>query len=195
MNKPQSILDMRFFSKLYDWHLRYGALFTLHCYCFIKNQDYSISEIPQRFAKDFQKHRNWLRFGFHSCTNLPFVDETDYEIAFLNFIQTAQKLQMNSTNILRLHYWNATNRQKQFLYKSGIRVLLYPTDTKCFTKCGLEHWCTNFAFEELSILNEQSLCMGESKVVAFTHEWCFEQQIEKIEFALRLYKKNNYVFI
>lgn len=70
-NTYTSAFDEPFLSDLKGLHEKYGAVFTLMCFC--EDDGYSISNVPGKFKSDFGKSKDWLKFAFHSQD-----DETDY---------------------------------------------------------------------------------------------------------------------
>jgi hypothetical protein len=70
-----------------------------------------------------------------------------------------------------------------------------PYDDDSYTDCGLIHMRTRLCFEKLEAVSAQTLHIGRDRIVAFTHEWCFDEQINKIEKALALYGGAGYEFV
>lgn len=200
-NRPISLFDMRLFGKMKQWHEFYGAKFTLYCFALIDS--FLISEVPLRYAEDFNNASDWLKFGFHGKRgNCRFAEETGYEAGFELVDQTITRLGGGTTDILRLHSWQGTPEQKRFLAGKGIRTLLYPDDdglgyddTDVFHDCGLTHWRTRVWYEKIDSINEQSIFVGKQHIAAFTHEWCFDKEADKIEKSLAIYRYNGYEFI
>jgi len=158
-----------------------------------------ISEIPERYAEEFRESGEWLRFGFHGRGDMPFWHTRDFREEFALFRETAHRLNMAGTDILRVHCWRAAPEKSAFLREQGIRILLSTDrpDPLCdpggtFFEDGLEHWRTDVRFEDLTAVNEGTLRIGAQRVVAFTHEWVFEERARQIEEALALYKSNGY---
>jgi hypothetical protein len=161
-----------------------------------------ISEIPDTLSHEFKKNRKWLRFGFHAKRDLALIDETGYKAGFNLVRGTLRRLGAGETDTIRCHYWNASMQQKEFLRLNGIKALLTQDDNKLpygdddsYTDCGLHHIRTRVRFEELEAVTPQTLHIGRVHVAVFTHEWCFDKQIEKIEKALILYRNNGYKFV
>ena len=199
--KPQSMFDMRLFGKLRQWNMQYGLKTTL--YCFAVTEDFLISEIPEFYKHEFEKAKDWLRFGYHSKFNTPFADEYGTEAGFELCQKTFKKLNCGKSDILRLHYWCGCNEQKRFLKNSGINTLLYPdddcfkyNDNDEFEHCGLNHWRTRILFENLKEVDDANLFAGiKERICAFTHEQVFDIQAEKIEKAVKIYLNDGYEFI
>ena len=73
-NNRQSIFDSPFFGALKSMHDTYGCVFS--CYCFLHYLDtdeattlYSLRDVPNTWASEFESNSDWLRFGFHSVNN------------------------------------------------------------------------------------------------------------------------------
>jgi len=85
------------------------------------------------------------------------------------------------------------------LHQAGVKSLLYPSEDERyingkFSDNGLIHRKTDVCFERLAEMNCAALTVGNPIIVAFTHEKLFEQQATKIESALDIFFKNEYVF-
>ena len=68
-----SAFENSFLSDLKTIHEKYGTCFSL--YCFNENDGKNISDVPSKFASEFKKNVDWLRFGFHGLNS-----GTDYSI-------------------------------------------------------------------------------------------------------------------
>jgi hypothetical protein len=197
-NRPAHIWDMRFFGKLQEFNTKYGTEFTLYIFYDIGSGSV-VGDIPQRYADDFLACANWLKFGFHSRNSERFENDNHYKSSYELMQAAIQVLGMGKTDILRLHYWKATAEQKCFLHKAGVRSLLCPSQDEKYENgkyCenGIIHRKTDVCFERLSKVDCAALAVGNPIIAAFTHEKLFEQQIEKIEAALDIFVKNEYVF-
>ncbi len=53
--------NLAFYKRMHD---QYGICITLNCFC--TSGDYSISNVPSKFAEEFQANAHWLRFAFHA---------------------------------------------------------------------------------------------------------------------------------
>lgn len=84
----------------------------------------------------------------------------------------------------------------------GIETIFYPNNDKydydddgCFYDCGLKHQVTKVRVENINNINSHSACIGDINISCFTHEWCFINQIEKIELLLKMYIDYGYTFV
>ena len=200
-NRPDSIFDLRLFGKLRDWRSRFGLLVTL--YCFVEAGGYSVLQIPKEYTKEFDENSDWLKFGFHGrCGDYPFLQENNYVESFMKMESAKKNLCAGTTSILRLHNWMATPEQVKYLSDKGVTALLYRDDdampyddSGCFYQNGMAFWRTDVCVERLASVSPILLCVGNSRVIAFTHESCFDREIHRIEEALKLYVRNGYLFI
>lgn len=198
--RPESIFDTRLFGKLRQWNNDFGAKFTL--YVFALTEKFLISEIPSKYAEDFRGNADWLKFGYHGKCEIPFAQESGYAEGFDLVDKTFTMLNAGKTNILRLHCWLATKTQKMFLSRHGTSTLLYPDDNNMpygndntFYDDDILHRRTQVCYERITVVDTESLCVGDKYVSAFTHEWCFDQEAEKIKDSLKIYRSNGYEFI
>ena len=61
-----SIFEQTTFAKLKKLHNTYGARFSL--YCFYRNENGNLSQVTDKFAKEFSQNAHWLKFGFHGIS-------------------------------------------------------------------------------------------------------------------------------
>ncbi len=198
-NRPQSIWHMRLFSKLREWHERFGLITTL--YCFTNEYGFNIADMPGEYAGELKSCATWLRFGYHGNSDTPFAEERDYEAGFYLFRSAMERLGAGGTDTLRLHNWLATGDQKRFLAKEGVRALLYPDDDAfpyderdCFLDGGIMHKRTRVRFDSIQDADMKTLHLNRREVCAFAHEWCFEENAGKIERSIRLYRDMGFEF-
>lgn len=199
-NRPQSIFDLDLYGTLKRWNEQYGLKITLYCLSCLN--DFLLSEIPDGYKDEFRNNSHWMRFGFHAKSDIPLREERGYKAGWQLVKDTIKKMGMGETDILRLHYWTATHEQKNFLKNMGVKTLLYPDSESfgydshdCFYDCGLLHRRTRVCYEKIDKIDKKSLCIGKEFIVAFTHEWCFREQIYKIEESIKLLKESGYEFV
>lgn len=199
-NQPDSIFDLWFYGTLKKWHDMYGAKFT--CYCIVKMDDFSFFDIPYHYKKDFADCSHWLRFGFHSCDATSFCKTVDYMNMYDDYMRYLRELKMGETDFLRLHSWLATDEQRLFLASRGIKMIHYPNDDEIpydsadeFCENGLLHKRTRVWLEKTPEITEKTLHIGRNYIGVFTHEWCFDEQKNKMETAIQEYKQSGYCFI
>jgi hypothetical protein len=195
-NHPDSIWDMRFFGRLSELHAKYGAQFTLYCF-YDLGGGLTFSDISDSYAKEFAGCADWLKFGFHSRNSEPFSKDIDWIFAFEATSAAIRRLGMGTTDILRLHYWKASQEQKHRLRDMGVVTLLYPNEDDRYAEekyidSGIVHRRTAICFEKMLDINELSLHIGNRVIAAFTHEKCFEMSLVNIEFALKIWTQNGY---
>lgn len=58
-----SIFDNSIFSKLREWHLNYGAVFSLYVF---KDYTFDLSDMTTKYLEEFINCSDWLKFGVHS---------------------------------------------------------------------------------------------------------------------------------
>ncbi|MCR5416433.1 MAG: hypothetical protein K6E79_06535 [Pseudobutyrivibrio sp.] len=199
-NKPNSIFDLNLYGQLLQWHKKYGLKVTL--YLIACSEDYLISEIPEKYKSDFADNKDWLRFGFHSKSKLSFREDSGYKAGYELVQSTIKKMNMGETDTLRLHSWFCSAEQKAFLYDEGIKTIFYPDDdclkydkNDLFLDCGLIHRRTRCWVEKMDHIDEEHCFVDKEYVSVFTHEWCFDEQKDKIECLLEIYKKAGFSFL
>ena len=55
-----------------------------------------------------------------------------------------------------------------------------------FTKCWVE---------KMEKISAETAHIGDSYISFFTHEWCFDEQLERIEKLIKLYYMADYIFV
>lgn len=199
-NNPNSIFDLTLYGTLQRWHEQYGLKVSM--YCISQMDDFNIASVPIRYSGDFSGNKDWLRFGFHSSNSNPFIQDDDYERGFDNVYENISKWGAGQTNIIRLHSWLASTKQKKWLFNQGIETIFYPNNDRyhydadgCFYDCGLKHQVTKVRMENIIDINDHSVFIGDKYISCFTHEWCFINQINRIEMLLKMYINNGYTFV
>jgi hypothetical protein len=197
---PKSIFDLRLYGTLKRWHEEYGLKVSL--YCINEFEGFNIQDFPNVYADELSENKEWLRFGFHSSTDQPFLSDRGYRFGFANTVGKLKELDAGITNIIRLHSWLATSEQKNWLASQGIEMIFIPYVEDCYlgkeefyVEDGLKHQVTKCWIEKMRQINEKTLNIGEEFISCFTHEWCFDEQVDRIEKMIGLYSMYGYIFI
>ena len=216
--KYESIFDEPFFRYLKELHDDYDCSVT--CYCFVKDGDYNVSKIPNKYAREFAENSNWLKFGFHGIepsdhkpTNVKYLD---FVTAFSHFKNEVERFASvnNNANILRLDYYYATPGEVDFLRNNGVSTLLSADDDRRsyylpFIKNsqlisknsiqygGLKYLRTNIRIENIDFPYLNILRNRErDTLVVFTHEWKLDKINKyKLSRTIKILKDLNYKFI
>ena len=128
-----SIFDHTFFAELLELHERTGAKFTLYVY--EHDDNYNISQFPQKFAHEFNTNKDWLKIGYHAKNPSISKDSiSDYTLFTTSFCRVDSILNLRvlgaKSDMLRLHYFFATREEVFFLHKYGVRSLLSADDDR-----------------------------------------------------------------
>ena len=126
--RPASIFDLRLYGTLKRWHELYDLKVSL--YCISEFEGFDIQRIPECYGIELNQNKDWLRYGFHSRTEISFAQDVDYKNGFINVIGKLKQLNAGITNDIRVHSWLTTNEQKKWLVSQGIQTLFYPNDEK-----------------------------------------------------------------
>ena len=106
-----SIFDNPFLSKLKDFHVKYGAVFSFYCFTEFQvsaGNIWHIENTTTKFADEFRQNSSWLKFGFHSGNpTLAGNNISDYE-RFVNSIIAITGGTSNFDLIPRLHAFAGT---------------------------------------------------------------------------------------
>lgn len=195
---PSSIFDLRLYSQLLKWHEQYKLVSTL--YCIVNIEGFCISELPDKYVNEFADNADWLKFGFHAGDEHPFLQDLNYRESYYTAKEIIEKKKMGCTNSLRLHSWYASDEQESFLNSMGVTTIFMPPDCKEmyidgeYKKNGITHRKTDIWFEKMMI-DQMPLDVNRSFLTLFTHEWCFDEQKDKIDAVLSILKQNDYIFV
>ena len=73
--KPKSLFDSPFFKMLKKAHDRYGVKTQLHLFYrtdfYYGMDEFTLSEVPDTYKKEFEEAADWLKFNFHSLQEFP----------------------------------------------------------------------------------------------------------------------------
>ena len=195
----RTIFEHPLFNCLLSWKHKFNLKVTL--FLVLENQGFSITEIPEKYIADFKKSKEWLRFSFHSRNFSPAIDDDDFEQSLSSTIKTIRELQMGLSDVVRLHNWEGNETQKRILKNAGISELLYKArddrynENGIFYDMGLKHIRTDRRIEQMDEINSVSCLIGQNHIEIFTHEWCFLDQVGKIERILNVYMNESYSFV
>lgn len=212
-NHPHSIWDTRFLGKLKYWHEKYNASFTLYVHS--KSQGFHIINTPKKYFEELANASKWLKWGFHGETgDIPFEKEVDYK---KNFFEVIELLSQNInekclTTCMRTHCFSATSQQVAFLKNNKIKTLLcadserlsYDLDENeskkvslrgFIDKNGMRYHKTHFRYENCEDISILTDCIPPSwPLIVFTHEWCFDKCVDRIEKSIIAFHKDGYSF-
>lgn len=201
-NRPDSLFDMRFYGTLKDFNERFQARFSLYCIMRAPSEGYSFLDLPEVYRSEFADCADWLRFGFHSVTDKPFAQTDSYEEEFLAFDEKVKLLGMGKADILRLHSWNIRDEQIDFLKDHGVTAILSPDEVGLpydesgyFTRRDMLFKRTDIWLEKTEDIVEKWTETSQKNCTVFTHEWCFDEQKDKMETVLSLHNKGGYQFL
>ena len=106
----KSVFDNLFFGDLKYIHDKYGAVFTINCV--IKGDGYNISEITDKYRKDFLQSSDWLKFAFHSkdIYSKYSEDVLDIKEQYKTFTDSIIKIAGENSidTVIRLGYYTGT---------------------------------------------------------------------------------------
>ena len=105
-----SIFDNPLLSKLKEYHVKYGAVFSLYCFTdkrLSTGYVWHIENSTTKFADEFRQNASWLKFGFHYGNPAYYVSIAYYE-RFINSIIAITGGTDNFDLIPRLHTFAGT---------------------------------------------------------------------------------------
>lgn len=213
----ESIFENEVLGKLKDFHEEYGLKATL--YVFAKLDTYDLADFPDTYKKEFEDNADWLKIGFHSVTEASPEEEGMTTEEFAEGFQEVNREilafagEKSLAHVLRLHYWYATDEMVNVLKEQGIEGLLC-NDSKdvCYNlsetennnliwsrdgkiKKDIYYYVTDIRLEKTDdIVTALQNKYYDRVVVLFTHAWCFKDNQEKLEGAVRWLTNSGYKF-
>lgn len=213
----ESIFENEVLGKLRDFHEEYGLKATL--YVFGKLDTYDLADFPDTYKTEFEDNADWLKIGFHSMTE---ADPEEEGMTTKEFAEGFQKVnreildfagEKSLAHVIRLHYWYATDEMANVLKEQGIEGLLC-NDSKdvCYNlsetennnliwsrdgkiKKDIYYYVTDIRLEKTDdIVTALQNKYYDRVVVLFTHAWCFKDNQEKLEDAIRWLTNSGYKF-
>ncbi len=183
-NQPKSIFDMDFFGDLKKWHEKHGIKATL--YCFFKNKDFCVTQLPDRYCEELRKEHDWLRLAYHGS-----MDEKAGKEVFQQEKEAFEKiLGREDVSAIRLHRWNAPKG----VVDNMTGVLLCPDHHECLPydlsveewdrlkstgtieKGKRTYWITDFRFDNMEKADELDRFVEKERLIIFGHEWMYKQK-------------------
>lgn len=93
-NTYTSIFDNAVFGFLKSQHDKYGMVFSAYCFYESTDATFNLSQVPNKFSKEFRDNSHWLKFGFHSrngnknyATATAADAKTDYDLIITELIR------------------------------------------------------------------------------------------------------------
>ena len=202
--ETKSVFDDPFFARLKTWHEAYGAKFT--CYVFGETENFSLSDVPEKFKDEFAAASSWLKFGFHaSSSGIEKTRAQSAEEFAENFAKTNAAIDAFAgtdarTTALRLDYFFAKDEWMPAIFAAGTRRLFGP-DTPGRKAYALDAAASAelWARGELAFPHDQMgggyartdarferICLpwwamaklrDRERIVVFTHEWAMGRRV------------------
>lgn len=212
-----SIFDNQTMMSLQKLHEKYGLKVTL--YVFGELDTFDLDSFPDFYKTEFQQNADWLKIGFHSITEQS-PEETG--LGTEEFLEGFEKVnreicrfagQDSLAHVLRLHYWYATDPMVEELKERGvegllcgratnecynlkekqIKNLLLSRDGKLHTE--ISYYVTDIRLEKTDdVTGELKKSRNDRIMVIFTHAWCFAENQDKLEEALKWLTNAGYEF-
>lgn len=200
--KVDSVFQTRTLAFLKEMHNRYGTSFEL--YCTYRQDNYSLSDMSDRYREEFQNNHTWLKFGFHcieESDDYSNIDCNKFEPIFNDFLKDINRAtgQQKCLSRLRLHGFKGSRDICRVLHRYGVTTLFASDDirdnyylndeaNKQLLENGkyyekeesLEFISSCVRLENSPDIEEQILRKIEEKInliSVFTHEWQMDSEI------------------
>ena len=118
-----SIFETRTMYFLKQMNSKYGTCFDLYCTC--QDKGYFFHNNSDKYLKEFEENKEWMRFGYHCYDEYELGDPLFEEhitcfVKDLEFVNGHNKM----SNITRLHGFKGKKEECLFLKKYGIDTFL-----------------------------------------------------------------------
>lgn len=217
LNEYDSIFENPVLGKLKTLHDEYGITVTL--YVFEQMDGFAIWDMPTDYKKEFVRNAEWLKFGYHSATEVNPADEqteADFETEFDRTESAIWRFAGGDSvsHVLRLHYWYASDDMVAYMKEKGITGLLCmdaekasynltPEQTEKLYKSrdgklsvdDMTYYVTDIRLEntyDVAVTLEEK--KKDKVLVVFTHAWCFEENYEKLREIVTMLSETGYQF-
>lgn len=137
-NDYDSIFQNDFFGFLEELHEKYGAVFSLYVFYENEDQTFNLSDMSDKYVKEFKENSQWLKFGFHSLNSQKNYKKVkkeeaknDYNVVINELIRiTGSKDSID--RVPRLHNFAASKGSVEGFKEGdlGITGLLGPDDKR-----------------------------------------------------------------
>ena len=207
--KYDSIFDNAVLGKLKYLHETYGI--TVDLYVFGQLDEFEMWDMPVSYREEFCENAEWLKIGYHSITEEnPALDGRTFEAFQEEYARIDSAIRRfaggeSVAHVLRLHYWYATKEMVAYLKEQGVTGLLcsdrggpsYDLDEKQAEKLyksrdgslkeeDITYYATDIRLEDV---RDIEAALEEHRkdriIVIFTHAWCFAENYDKLETAIR----------
>jgi hypothetical protein len=180
-----------------------------------------ISAVTRKFKNEFESISDWLKFGFHGTDYNTFLNKiapADFQKEYEKTIQaiTAFAGENSLCKTVRLHgYRGSTEVLKIFSDEYGIKGVFCADDDRIsydltpsenesvnnnfiYRKNNLNYYKTNLRYEHLSsapdVIKRLEGLKDKERLVLFTHDSVFMDNLSKLTASLEWLNRNNYKF-
>ena len=217
LNQYESVFEQPILNKLQELHDSYGLKCTLYIYENVGN--YNISQMSDMYIDEFGDNSEWLKIGFHGYDeNNPEeagVNQLQFEESYIRVCEEIKRFagEESLAKTLRLHYWYATEEMIDFLDANGVQAVLCPDNDAIgydltedennllnqsehgIFESDILYYKTDIRYENIEKATKIFAKYKDDKIiVVFTHAWCFEENVSKIEGSMEWLKDNGYQF-
>ena len=211
-----SIFDNEVLGRLQYLHEEYGLVVTLYVYA--RLGEFSIWNMPLSYKAEFQENADWLKIGFHSMS-----EDNPKGNSIFDFMECYERVKTaikrfageeTIAHVLRLHYWYATDGMVTYLRQQGVTGLLcydgesvsynlseeqseklYRSRDGILEANKITYYVTDIRLEnEDDIETALEAHQKDRIIVIFTHAWCFEENYDKLEAAVKWLVQEEYQF-
>lgn len=217
LKKYDSIFEQPILGQLHKLHNSYGLKCTLYLYENVG--DYNISQMPDTYKTEFQENVDWLKLSYHGYNeNNPEEIGLSQQQFTESYIRVCEEIKRfageeSLSGTLRLHYWYATEEMVDFLDEKGVQAILCPDSQAAgydlteeennilnesvagLYEGDILYYKTDLRYENIENVKKSfGNRIEDPIIVVFTHAWCFEENVDKIESSMNWLVENGYQF-
>lgn len=212
-----SIFNNEVMQSLQQLHNKYGLKVTL--YVFGELDNFCLWDFPDTYKKEFEANAEWLKIGYHSMKEENPAESPSTEKEFLADFEKVNKTicaiagEKSLAQVLRLHYWYATDWMICDMKEQGVTGLLcsdsdmlsydlteqqqkklYASrDGKIIGR--VKYYVTDLRLEKTDNIKTALEDKKSDRIlVLFTHAWCYMDNEDKMQEAVAWMAKHGYEF-
>ena len=114
--QPISIFDQPVLKLLQNLHHKYGTVFSFYLfYNGTLYKDFNLSQMPEKYKKEWEENSHWLRLGFHALQMHPPnpYEKANYQKAQEDLLTVKKEIlrfagEKNWDTFMRSHYWSGS---------------------------------------------------------------------------------------
>lgn len=218
-NDYDSIFDNPTLSWYKNLHDKYGI--KISCYVFYEYKDFNLSQVSDKYRREFMENSSWLRFGFHTINEYTNYQSNEILLDYEKTINELERIVGSEAidNIVRLHMFQGSYEEirkisrlknqpviglltsddcrQNYYLDDNENSYIYSHDEYFDKRNRLLFIRTDFRTENVENIDEEINELSDTNqlgdLVVFSHEWMqSDENKEKIEMICKYAAENDY---